>query len=53
MASDEHRQIRCLDCDFEAPRDSDRWKTTTHIALGTIPECPDCGSVMTTALSHQ
>ncbi len=47
------RKVTCLNCGFEAPQASDRWGTATHIAMGEIPECPECGSVMTTELSHR
>lgn len=42
----------CLDCGFEAPADSEQWDEGEHIALGAIPQCPDCGSKTTTALSE-
>jgi len=43
----------CLDCGFEAPATSEIWGATTHIAMGEIPQCPECGSTTTTALSSQ
>ncbi len=55
MGDDEarSRDVTCLDCGFEAPLESDRWGRGTHIAMGEIPKCPECGSVMTTELSHR
>lgn len=43
----------CLRCGFVAPSDSDQWEDAEHIALGTIPQCPECGSKTTTALSEK
>ena len=47
------RVISCLNCGFEAAKSSDEWKSVTHIAFGEIPQCPQCDSRTTTALSEQ
>jgi len=35
---------QCFECRFEAAADDDEWVTTTHPSLGTITQCPECGS---------
>jgi NAD-dependent SIR2 family protein deacetylase len=52
-SGDEDSNVECLSCGFEAPQSSDRWGTGDHIVFGDIPECPECGSVTTTALAEQ
>lgn len=52
MSSDpkDDELTRCLKCGFEAPLDGEDWEVSEHIAVGEIPQCPDCGSTMTTAI---
>lgn len=38
------QQKQCFECRFEAAADDGTWKTTTHPSLGTITQCPECGS---------
>ena len=45
-------EISCLSCGFEAPADSEVWEVTDHIAMGEIPQCPECDITMTTALGE-
>jgi predicted Zn-ribbon and HTH transcriptional regulator len=40
---------RCLQCGFESP-DADAWDRVDHPPLGTLTQCPDCGSTDTTTL---
>jgi predicted RNA-binding Zn-ribbon protein involved in translation (DUF1610 family) len=35
---------RCDSCGFEAPSASDEWGTAEHPPLGTVSQCPECGS---------
>jgi predicted RNA-binding Zn-ribbon protein involved in translation (DUF1610 family) len=39
--------VRCLSCGFESPTGSDDWETATHPSLGSLAQCPDCGSTNT------
>ena len=38
-----HRK-RCHGCNFEAEAGSAQWSTVTHPPLGTLTQCPECGS---------
>lgn len=40
---------RCLQCGFESP-DADAWDRVDHPPLGTLKQCPECGSTDTTSL---
>jgi len=33
----------CVNCGFEAQSGSDEWETARH-TLGTLTQCPECGS---------
>lgn len=35
---------RCFSCGFEAAMGSDEWDRVSHPPLGTLTQCPDCGS---------
>lgn len=35
---------QCTGCGFEAPSESDDWKTVNHPPLGELMQCPECGS---------
>lgn len=35
---------RCRNCGFEAPDGSGDWGRIDHPPLGTLTQCPDCGS---------
>ncbi len=35
---------QCFECRFEAAADDGTWKKTTHPSLGSIMQCPECGS---------
>jgi DNA-directed RNA polymerase subunit RPC12/RpoP len=35
-------QLRCHGCGRIAPRDD--WSDATHPSLGTMTQCPECGS---------
>lgn len=35
---------RCFSCGFEAPMQGDEWDTVSHPPLGTLTQCPECGS---------
>lgn len=37
-------QLKCINCGFQAPTGSDEWETATHPPLGTMTQCPECGS---------
>ncbi|NIB99927.1 hypothetical protein [Halobacterium sp. R2-5] len=39
----ETRQLKCLKCGRTAAPDSD-WASGTHPTLGSMTQCPDCGS---------
>ncbi len=41
---------RCLECGFEAPPGSDAWSRVEHPPLGTLTQCPECGSTNTHTL---
>ncbi|WP_200840202.1 hypothetical protein [Halorubrum sp. JWXQ-INN 858] len=36
-------RLRCTNCGFEAPPGDD-WGRLTHPPLGTLTQCPGCGS---------
>lgn len=36
--------LRCLNCGFEAPADGDDWDHVDHPPMGTLTQCPNCGS---------
>jgi predicted RNA-binding Zn-ribbon protein involved in translation (DUF1610 family) len=36
--------VRCLNCGFEAPADSDEWEHVEFPSLGTLTQCPECES---------
>jgi len=38
-----HRK-RCHGCWFEADAGDEQWSTVTHPPLGTLTQCPECGS---------
>ena len=42
---------RCLNCGFEAASDSGEWGSVEAPPLGTMTQCPECGS--TDILSRQ
>lgn len=44
MATEPKPRATCYQCGFAAPAESDEWETTTHPALGTMTQCPDCGT---------
>lgn len=35
---------RCRGCQFEAPAGAETWESTAHPSLGTLTQCPECGS---------
>lgn len=35
---------QCFRCRFRSAVEDGEWKTTTHPSLGTITQCPECGS---------
>jgi len=35
--------LRCVNCGFEAPA-GDEWKRVDYPPMGTLTQCPDCGS---------
>lgn len=37
-------QLKCLNCGFQAPAGNDEWDAVTHPPLGTMTQCPECGS---------
>jgi len=37
-------QAQCNSCGFEAPAESDEWDAVNHPPLGTLTQCPGCGS---------
>lgn len=43
-------QTRCLNCGFEAESGSDDWTPVEYTPLGTLTQCPECGSTNTTRL---
>lgn len=44
QSSTEVQQKRCHGCQFEAPATDDQWSKVTHPPLGTLTQCPTCGS---------
>jgi transposase len=38
----------CRNCGFATRTDSDEWDAADHPSLGTITQCPECGSTDTT-----
>jgi len=34
----------CTNCGFEASAGSDEWGSVDHPSLGTLAQCPECGS---------
>jgi predicted Zn-ribbon and HTH transcriptional regulator len=38
------QEAKCLGCGFTAPAGSDEWNRPSHPPLGTITQCPECGS---------
>jgi predicted RNA-binding Zn-ribbon protein involved in translation (DUF1610 family) len=41
---------KCKNCGFDAPIHTDAWDTATHPTLGTLTQCPECGSTDTTGI---
>jgi predicted Zn-ribbon and HTH transcriptional regulator len=37
-------RARCRNCGFEAPASRDDWARVDHPPLGTLTQCPECGS---------
>ena len=35
---------RCFACGFKAPTGGDEWTSVIHPPLGTLTQCPECGS---------
>lgn len=46
----EAARLRCIGCGFETPAGSEEWDTVAHPPLGTMTQCPECGS---TNVHHQ
>lgn len=44
MAHETASLSRCKNCRFEAPSGSDRWDAVESPPLGTLTQCPECGS---------
>jgi hypothetical protein len=42
-------RVVCINCRFAAPTGSDEWNRAIHPSLGTLLQCPDCGSTNTTS----
>jgi predicted RNA-binding Zn-ribbon protein involved in translation (DUF1610 family) len=36
--------LRCVNCGFEDASDSDAWSRIDHPPVGTLTQCPECGS---------
>jgi Zn finger protein HypA/HybF involved in hydrogenase expression len=43
MSEATKQQLRCLKCGRTAPPDGD-WEQATHPTLGSMTQCPECGS---------
>ncbi|WP_336036326.1 hypothetical protein [Halobacterium yunchengense] len=43
MSSATRRRLRCHECGRTEPTDGD-WGRVTHPTLGSLTQCPDCGS---------
>ncbi|MFB6101931.1 MAG: hypothetical protein ABEJ73_05140 [Haloplanus sp.] len=41
-------RVTCFNCGFEATAGSDDWDTADHPSLGSLTQCPECGSTNTT-----
>jgi hypothetical protein len=39
-----HPRRKCIGCGFEAAAGSDAWETVNHPSLGSLTQCPECGS---------
>ena len=37
-------QSTCFDCGFEAASESEAWDEVEHPPIGTLTQCPECGS---------
>lgn len=52
MAERVETQTKCLKCGFETPGGSGDWTKVELPSLGTVTQCPECGSTNTTQLSR-
>jgi len=37
-------RAKCIGCGYTAPAGSDEWARASHPPLGTVTQCPECGS---------
>jgi predicted RNA-binding Zn-ribbon protein involved in translation (DUF1610 family) len=37
-------RARCNGCGYEAPAGDEAWESADHPPLGTMTQCPECGS---------
>lgn len=44
MVATDTGEAKCFGCGFEAPADGDAWANAEHPPLGTVVQCPECGS---------
>lgn len=39
--------VQCVSCGFKAASDDEAWKRIDHPPLGSMTQCPECGSTNT------
>jgi predicted RNA-binding Zn-ribbon protein involved in translation (DUF1610 family) len=44
------QRTKCLKCGFETPAGSGKWTKIAIPSLGSVNQCPECGSTNTTML---
>ena len=50
MAETTVRRTKCLKCGFETAAGTDEWGSVDLPSLGSVTQCPECGSTNTTIL---
>jgi predicted RNA-binding Zn-ribbon protein involved in translation (DUF1610 family) len=44
MTTEQAPQSHCVSCGFEAPSGGAEWQSVDTPSLGTLTQCPNCGS---------
>jgi predicted RNA-binding Zn-ribbon protein involved in translation (DUF1610 family) len=50
MSESINTRTKCLKCGFETPGDTGNWAKVELPSLGSVTQCPECGSTNTTQL---
>jgi predicted RNA-binding Zn-ribbon protein involved in translation (DUF1610 family) len=50
MSESVQTRTKCLKCGFETPKDTGDWSKVDLPSLGSVTQCPECGSTNTTQL---